>query len=59
MVCLMLSLMKEMTNGFNTFNLTPKGHVSRFGWPETVRAAHAGTVACDAAGGGEIICFSG
>jgi len=45
--------MKERLNGFNTFNLTPKGHVSRFGWPETARAAHAGPAAREAAGSGE------
>ena len=35
------------------FNLTTQGHVARFRWPETARAAHARTKAREAAGGGE------
>jgi len=49
--------MKERLNEFNKFNLTPEGHLSRFGWPETARAAHSRTAAREAAGGGERICF--
>jgi len=32
------------------FNLTTQGHVARFRWPETARAAHARTKAREAAG---------